>query len=91
MAFWMPAHLPAASGPASVCVTAQTLEVKMPSDNEAAMSRPNDIERSATKAADSMSAAHSKSPVMTKVFRTRVGVPPPGNPAIRGPSHQQWR
>src|SRR5438034_3535289 len=72
----MPAHLPAAVGPARVCVMAQTLEVKIPNEIDAAMISPSDNEGFATNAAGAISPAHSDMPTPTKALRTRVGVAP---------------
>src|SRR6266571_4085521 len=74
--FWIPVHLPAASGPASVWVMAQTLEVNMPSDTQEQMRNPIDNDWFATSAAGSINAAHNSSPVTANVLRTRVAAPP---------------
>src|SRR6266566_2922824 len=74
--FWIPVHLPAASGPANVWVIAQTFDVKMPNDAHEAIRNPDANLVSATSAAGSINPAHNNSPVTAKVLRTRVGVPP---------------
>ena len=76
MKFCIPVHLPAASGPANVCVMAHTFEVKMPNDTHEAIRNPDENQESATSAAGSINPAHINSPVTAKVLRTRVGVPP---------------
>src|SRR5689334_15327505 len=76
MQFWIPTHLPAARGPANVWVTAQTLEVKIPSDTEAATKRTSEAEELFTRSTGTSRAAQSSKPVVMNVFRTRVGEPP---------------
>src|SRR5271168_4549495 len=73
--FCMPVHLPAAAGPARVCVIAQWFDAYIPNATYATLRSATQRLRSETIAAGTMM-VESRSPPATKVFRTRVGVPP---------------
>src|SRR4051812_18907699 len=72
----MPAHFPAAVGPANVCVTAQTLDVKMPRESEEAISHTRDVVGLSTRTAGTMKTAQRSRPATRKALRTTVGEAP---------------
>src|SRR5579864_1228234 len=75
--FCTPVHLPAASGPASVCVMAQRLEVHSPA--AAQVKKRKSVARSELNANATMAKQKtepSAKPRAVNVLRTRVGVPP---------------
>src|ERR1700680_198003 len=76
--FCSPVHLPAARGPAIVCVIAQRCEGKTPAPaqvtkRKSAASRQSEVNATTARHEHELIA----SPVAVKVFRTRVGLPPP--------------
>src|SRR6266446_1336196 len=78
--FCKPVQRPAMRGPASVCVIAQILDPHMPPAANASSSRITAAVGPA-RAHPRRSSPALPAPTLAKILRTRVGVPPVGNPA----------
>ena len=74
--FCHPVHLPAAPGPASVCVMAQMLEVNSPKERLAAIKSTMQTIGSRTMHRGKNQQVVISMPPAEKVLRTRVGLPP---------------